>query len=160
MVAARRTLDVEVIAMEPHRVIVIANQTACGPELLAEMRSRLERGPTTFTLVVPATPPNEQLTWTEGSARDIAERRLAAALDMFRDAGIDVTGVVGDASPMLAVGDLLVDGPYDEVILSTLPSRVSRWLKLDLPRRITQRFELPVTTVIGERASAGVASEG
>jgi hypothetical protein len=160
MIAARRTLDVEVIAMEPHRVIVIANQTACGPELLAAMRSRLGRGPTTFTLVVPATPPHEQLTWSEGSARQIAERRLATALEMFRNEGIDVTGVVGDASPMLAVGDLLVSDAYDEVILSTLPSRVSKWLKLDLPRRITQRFDLPVTTVIGERATAGAASDG
>jgi hypothetical protein len=35
--------------------------------------------------------------------------------------------------------------------LSTLPSGVSRWLKLDLPHRVEQRFELPVTTVISQR---------
>ena len=146
--------------MEPRRVIVVANQTACGPELLAALRSRLAEGPVTFTLVVPATPPHEQLTWTEGSARQIAEQRLAGALEQFRSEGIEMSGVVGDASPMLAVADLLVGADYDEVVLSTLPSRVSRWLKLDLPRRITQRFGLPVTTVIGRRAEAATPRAG
>jgi hypothetical protein len=150
---------VEVIAMEPRRVVVVANQTVCGEELLAAMRSRLADGPAAFTLVVPATPPHEELTWSEGTARSIAERRLADALDLFQREGIEVTGRVGDASPLLAIGDLLVGGnQYDEVILSTLPTKLSRWLRLDLPRRITQRFGLPVTTVIGERADVTAAT--
>jgi hypothetical protein len=54
-----------------------------------------------------------------------------------------------------AIDDVLLDRRYDEIILSTLPPGVSRWLKLDLPRRVEQRFALPVTTVIGARHPVG-----
>lgn len=140
--------------MEPHRILIIANQTACGTELLAAVRERMKRGPCTFTLVVPATPISEQATWTEGKAHDVASHRLHEAVQRFRGAGITVDGVVGDASPVLATNDALVADPHDEIILSTLPSGISRWLKMDLPHRIQQRFGLPVTTVIGEPVGA------
>ena len=70
----------------------------------------------------------------------------------FREAGVEVAGgVVGDANPVRAIDDLLIEQRHDEIVLSTLPPGVSRWLKLDLPHRIEQRFALPVTTVISER---------
>ena len=58
--------------------------------------------------------------------------------------------MVGDSSPTLAIADVLILSPQDEIILSTLPPGVSRWLNKDLPHRVEQRFGLPVTTVIGE----------
>lgn len=142
--------------MEPHRILIIANQTACGAELLTAVRERMKRGPCSFTLVVPATPISEQATWTEGKAQDVASRRLHEAVRRLRAANITVEGVVGDASPVLAINDALVAEPHDEIILSTLPAGVSRWLRMDLPHRVEQRFGLPVTTVIGEPVGAAL----
>lgn len=136
------------------RILVVANQTACGEELLAVIASRMHDGPCRFTLVVPATPPSEYATWTEGNARAVAKRRMAEALTRFRETGADANGVVGDSNPVLAIDDVLLDQPHDEIILSTLPPGVSRWLRLDLPRRVEQRFSLPLTTVISGRQPA------
>jgi hypothetical protein len=137
--------------MDPRRILVVANQTACGDELLELVKTRLSIGPCHFTLLVPATPPHEHATWTEGEARSIARRRMDEALARFRAAGADADGVVGDPNPVRAIDDVLIDQPFDEIILSTLPSGVSRWLKLDLPHRVEQRFELPVTTLISQQ---------
>jgi hypothetical protein len=136
----------------PRRILVVANQTACGEELLAVIGARVREGPCHFTLLVPATPPEQHATWTEGEAKALATRRIDEALARFAAAGgTDADGVVGDAHPVRAIDDLLLDRRYDEIILSTLPPGISRWLKLDLPRRVEQRFALPVTTVIGAR---------
>jgi hypothetical protein len=138
------------------RILVVANQTACGEELLAVIEARVRQGPCRFTLLVPATPPGEHATWTEGEAKALATRRMHEALAYFGTAGAtDADGIVGDAHPVRAIDDVLLDRPYDEIILSTLPPGVSRWLKLDLPRRVEQRFALPVTTVIGARRPVG-----
>ena len=59
--------------------------------------------------------------------------------------------MIGDANPVRAIDDVLIEHPHDEIILSTLPPGISRWLKLDLPHRVEQRFALPVTTVISAR---------
>jgi hypothetical protein len=153
--AARRTgIEPEVITMEPRRILLVANQTAGGTELKREIRRRMSEGPCVFTLVVPATPPQEHATWEEGEARDIARRRMESAVAEMRQMGADMSGVVGDASPVLAINDVLIEQPCDEIILSTLPPGVSRWLKRDLPHRVEQRFGLPVTTVIGEHQAA------
>jgi hypothetical protein len=146
---------VEVVVMEAARkVLVVANQTACGAELLREIRRRMQAGPCTFTLVVPATAPQDHATWTEGEAHDVARARMEDAVALFRREGADVKGVVGDASPVLAIADVLILVPHDEIILSTLPPGASRWLKKDLPHRVETRFGLPVTTVIGEHVPA------
>jgi GABA permease len=138
-------------AMESSRILVVANQTACGDELLEAIRARMAAGPCQFTLLVPATPPSEHATWTEGDAVAIARRRMNQALERLRAEGTEVEGVVGDSSPVRAIDDVLIEQPHDEIILSTLPSGVSRWLKKDLPHRVEQRFALPVTTVISQR---------
>jgi len=61
---------------------------------------------------------------------------------------------VGDANPILAVEDLMRDQEFDEIIVSTLPPRISKWLKIDLPRRVEAAFGLPVTHVVGEAEPA------
>jgi GABA permease len=141
--------------MEPRRVLVVANQTACGDELLEAVRARMVAGPCEFTLLVPATHPQDHATWTEGDARAIALRRMDAAIVRFGEIGAAVDGVVGDASPVRAIDDVLLENPHDEIILSTLPPGVSRWLRLDLPQRVGQRFGLPVTTIISEHQAVG-----
>lgn len=141
--------------MEPRRILVVANQTACGDELLEVVRQRVADGPCRFTLLVPATPPREHVTWTEGDARSLAKRRLAEAMERMTSVGAEVDGVIGDASPLQAIDDVLLEQPHDEIILSTLPVGISRWLKMDLPHRVEQRFALPVTTLISQRQPTG-----
>jgi hypothetical protein len=136
--------------MDPRTILVVANQTAGGPAFLRAIKERMRQGPCVFILVVPATPPHEHATWEEGEARDIARRRMEKAVEELRAEGAEISGVVGDASPVLAINDALIEQPCDEIILSTLPPGASRWLKKDLPHRVEQRFGLPVTTVIGD----------
>ena len=144
--------------MDEHRILVVANQTACGRALLDTVREHMSGRASTVTLVVPATHPDEQLTWTDHSSRVAAEKRLAEAIEHFRSEGIEADGVVGDANPMLAVGDLLLDRTFDEIILSTFPPGASRWLKMDLPHRL-EKLGLPLTTVVGDRAPVSTRSE-
>src|SRR5712692_7276612 len=132
--------------------LVVANQTLGDERLEDEVRARLAAGPGEFHIIVPATPPKDHLTWTEGEAGAIAQRRLDRALARFRVLGAEVHGEVGDADPMQAIGDALLEGRFDELILSTLPPGPSRWLKEDLPRRVERSFDLKVTHVIGRPA--------
>lgn len=137
------------------RYLVVANQTLLGEPLLGRVRECLASGPCEFHLVVPATHAPGYAWQLERRDHSLASARLRQGLDRFRSLGVDVEGEVGDARPMDAVRDAIRNaGPFDEVILSTLPAGVSRWLRQDLPHRIHRWFELPVTTVVARRAAA------
>jgi nucleotide-binding universal stress UspA family protein len=136
------------------RYLVVANQTLGGEHLKAKVRECMAAGDCTFTIVVPATPPADHLTWTESQAQEMAEQRLAEALARFREMGATVDGVVGDPRPMQAIIDAVETQPFDEIILSTLPPGLSRWLRQDLPTRVASRIPLPVTHVIAEQETA------
>jgi hypothetical protein len=130
------------------RYLVVANRTVGGAHLVAKVRERLAAGPSQFHVLVPASHPVRDLTWTEGGDRAAAEERLEEALAGFRELGADVTGEVGDAQPLEAIGDVLRRERFDEIILSTLPPGISRWLGQDLPRRVDKQFKLPVHHVV------------
>ena len=130
-------------------ILVVANQTLGGEALLQRMREAVWFEPCRFHVLVPASAVPHQLAWNEGEALAYAEERLAEALTRFDEEGFDVTGEVGDASPFLAISDAMRHDDYDEVMLSTLPLGVSRWLKMDLPARVRRRHAVPVTHVIG-----------
>ena len=137
------------------RYLVIANRTLCEQHLLDEVhRRRVAEPGCRFHLVVPASHPNGS--FTDEQCWHLAEERLAEALDTLAAGGISATGEVGDANPVYAVGDVILRelGRFDEIILSTLPAGVSRWLHQDLPHRIHRWFELPVTTVVARRVAA------
>ena len=131
----------------------MANQTLSGEHLVAKVHELAHVGPCTFYVVVPVTPPTDHA-WTEGEIRAVAQGRLDRALARFSEVGAAATGEVGDANPVLAVEDALRVQGFDEIIVSTLPPGVSRWLKLDLPHRIEAAFGLPVTHVVGEAEPA------
>ncbi|HEX9124582.1 MAG TPA: hypothetical protein VF984_14685 [Actinomycetota bacterium] len=103
-----------------------------------------------MTLLVPAAPARRAWTWDEIEVKDHARRRMAAAVAYLRHSGIDVRGVLGDFSPMQAIRDAIQRDRYDEIIVSTLPARVSRWLKQDLPARAAREFEIPVTHIVAD----------
>ncbi|MBI2170028.1 MAG: universal stress protein [Actinobacteria bacterium] len=132
------------------RYLVVANQTLAGRHLIEEIRRRMGEGPCRFHIVVPATPPHEHMTWTEGEARAIAQDRLDQALFELRDLGAEVTGEVGAERPLDAILDAARRLEFDEIILSTLPAGVSRWLRNDLPHRAERLSGIPLTHLVAE----------
>jgi GABA permease len=131
------------------RYLVVANQTLAGDQLIARIRECSKAQRCRFHVLVPATRSRGSLLWTEGHARAVAAARLADAIVALRALAIDVEGSVGDERPFLAIRDALRAGNFDEIILSTLPPGISRWLHQDLPNRVERAFGLPVHHVIG-----------
>jgi hypothetical protein len=128
----------------PAHILIVANRTAATPALLAEVERRAAEGPCRFALLVPRT------FWdadTEESAIT-----LELAIPLLEDAaGCRVEGLIGAEDPFVAVSAALEADSYDEVIVSTLPARVSHWLHIDLPARVG-RLGLPVTVVTAKKA--------
>lgn len=130
------------------RFLIVGNQTLASEELRAAVRERLVGEPSEFHIVVPATPPREHFSWSEGEAITVARRHLDEALAWMEEEGATVSGTVGDTSPTLAVADALERASFDEIIVSTLPSGLSRWIHQDLPHRLERRTGLPVAQVV------------
>ncbi|HYP48447.1 MAG TPA: hypothetical protein VEQ61_07380 [Thermoleophilaceae bacterium] len=146
---------------ENAKVLVVANRTAESPELLDALRARVVRGPCEFTLLVPATP--HGLAWaadrSSGSAE--AERHREAFEEALREEGIPLKETkVGDGDPLAAIADECNFTSYHELIVSTLPTKLSRWLRLDLPRKAQAATGLPVTHVVGHEVKAGAVKAG
>jgi hypothetical protein len=134
------------------RCLIVANQTLMSARLHEEVHRRRDAGDYEFHVVVPATHAHGGALWTEGQALAHARSALDSALADFRGEGVDVTGEVGDSDPVLAVNDVITRQGVDEIIVSTLPPGVSKWLKRDLPHRLERRFGLPVTHVTAVEA--------
>ena len=117
-------------------VLVVANQTADSEELLRRLTAR---GEAEFTLLLPALP---------GAARDESRRRLDQVLASMREAGLEVEGVIGDSSPLTAVRETWDPAKYDEVVVSTLPTGVSKWLQIDLPHQVERVTGVPCEHVV------------
>jgi cell pole-organizing protein PopZ len=132
----------------PTRVLVVAHKTAATQPLLDAVRERAARGPCSFTLLVPNPAHGlHKVVDAEDQGAGEAQSVIAKALPSLSDAaGSQVDGVVGDPDPTAAVQDAINLRGFDEVIVSTLSPRLSRWLKLDLPSKISG-MGLPVTTV-------------
>jgi hypothetical protein len=132
----------------PTRVLVVAHRTAATQPLLDAVRARAARGPCTFTLLVPkAARGLHKVIDPEDQGPEEAEDVIAAATPKLSEAaGSPVEGIVGSSDPTLAIQDAINLRGFDEVIISTLPAKVSRWLKLDLPSKVSG-LGLPVSTV-------------
>jgi hypothetical protein len=134
---------------EPANVLVVAHQTAATRPLLDSVRERARLGPARFHLVVPRQPHGiHKLVDPEEYGEAEARRVLQDALPKLSEAaGQEVSGSIGDAEPLMAIDDAINLGDYDELIISTLPLGVSRWLKLDLVSK-ARGLGLPVTHVL------------
>jgi len=135
--------------------LVVANQTLGRAELHDAVAARVAAGPCCIHVLVPATRPHDLYQRVldaycgdlpdDEAARANARRRLDDALVALSDLGARIDGEVGDADPLTAIGHALSGRDYDEIIISTLPAPISRWLHLDLPHRVEHTFNLPVT---------------
>jgi nucleotide-binding universal stress UspA family protein len=137
------------------RVLVVAHKTAATPALLDAVRERAARGPAQFTLLVPNIAHGlHKVVDAEDQETSEADQVLALAVPLLEDAaGAPVEGMIGDASPLDAIHDAINLHGFDEIIISTLPTRVSKWLKLDLPSKLAG-LGLPVTTITAKEREA------
>src|SRR5436309_10340532 len=126
-------------------VLIVANVTAASPQLVDILK---QREPATFTLIVPATP--------SGGGRETALQTLEEALSELRAAGLEVEGSVGHPDPIIAVTDIWDPRRYDEIIVSTLPVRFSKWLHGGLPERIERLTGALVTHIVSEPPKAAI----
>jgi hypothetical protein len=144
------------------RYLVVANQTLGGDELVEVIGKRAKSEPSEFFIVVPATPMMEfvqgvaampvmggipSVPGSSERAREVAQERLETALSQLQAVGARVDGRVGDPDPVRAVQTVMKGRQFDEIIVSTLPKRISRWLHQDLPGRLEHKCGLPVTHV-------------
>jgi GABA permease len=132
-------------------ILVVANVTAASDELVEALKRQAVSQQAKFTLIVPATP--------FGGGRAAAHEALASACERLRAEGLEAEGSVGDADPIVAVTEAWDPKRYDEIIVSTLPMRFSKWLHAGLPERIGKLTGAPVTHVISQPARQEVEVE-
>ncbi|MDQ6777050.1 MAG: hypothetical protein M3071_12740 [Actinomycetota bacterium] len=128
--------------------LVVANVTATSDELLDVLKERAARAPAAFTLIVPAT--------HFGGGRAAAAEQLGEAVERMRDAGLEIEGRVGDADAMVAVTESWDPKRYDEIIFSTLPTGLSKWLQADLPHRVAKLTGALVVHVVSGPPKPGL----
>lgn len=134
-------------------VLVVANRTAESKELQQALKDRAAQGDDVkFTLVVPS---GHGFAKAAGSDTGIPEAQghVDRAVKTLREAGLAVEGRIGDPDPVAAVADAANAESFDEVIVSTLPTHLSKWLHLDLPRKAAHATGLPVTHVVGSEVN-------
>ena len=150
------------------RYLVVANQTLGGRELREELRKRAVAGESSFYVLVPNTraahyhvvpaaggfvPMPSMATGyggpgTDEEATEEARARLSRILAELAELGVEAEGHLGSPHPLEGIEQALSDHKVDEVIVATLPKRVSRWLGSDVPQQVERRFGLPVTTIV------------
>lgn len=161
--------------------LIVANQTLGGEKLAQTVRERIERGDSSFYVVVPMASPHHESGWSGGfipydgmtasearawseqdtehrrammdAARGRAQHRLTQMTEAIESAGGRADGTVCDPDPLETVKESMAERSYSEVIISTLPAGLSRWLKMDLPSRVARATNVPVTTIEAEGPS-------
>ena len=138
------------------RYLIVANQTLGGEQLVARITTLLDNGPTTLRFAVPVTDTEGTQQWdypptdryipnAHQVATWLAEDRLQRELSRLRGLGVDADGNVVAANPVEHIRELTTKETFDEVIVSTLPRTLSRWVRLDLPHRLARALSVPVS---------------
>jgi hypothetical protein len=142
-------------ADDERRILVVANETVGGPELLSILRNKAEGVNERILVVSPAL--NSQVRmWTsdEDGARAAAQDRLDTSLARLRQDGIQASGEVGDADPLQAIEDALRTFTPDEIVISTHPEGRSHWLERNVVGAARDRFDVPITHVVVDLEAA------
>lgn len=159
----RNRIDAGGIRISVKRYLIVANHTLASPGLRQLVEMRMARSPSEFHVLVPQgltpvlhTNPtgyfdaalHETVAEARSIARADAEERLESFREQFRDNGVPMTGEVAVGDPVLATRRVMERSSFDEIIVSTLPPGISRWLKLDLANRLERAFNVPVTSLV------------
>jgi GABA permease len=160
-----RSVEARQSGDDTRRILVVANQTATGKELLEEIRNRCRGRRCEVMLVSPALVGSRAARWASDidEGMGLARERLARSVTALLGVGVEVRAEVGDPDPNMAIEDALRVFPADEIVISTLPSDQSRWLEHEVVERTRREVELPMTHVIvdldAERAAAAAGSQ-
>jgi len=139
-------------APEHYRVLVVANETVGGAQLLETIRERIAGRDARVLVVCPAlNSPLRHWASDEDDARSKAQERLDASLVTMQGAGIQAVGEIGDGDPIQAIEDALRTFRPDELLVSTHPPGKSHWLERGVVEKARERFALPVTHVVVDR---------
>jgi hypothetical protein len=131
------------------RYVIVANRTLGGERLLAGIDSLLDSGPVTLFLVVPVTTERGALPRDREASRTRSLARLHRELARLRERGVDATGEVITDDVVERVRELTREHRVDAVLVSTLPPRISRWLRMDLITRLAKAVTVPVRQIEG-----------
>jgi hypothetical protein len=128
---------------EPVRhALVVANQTVGGRKLIETLERRSSESPHRFTVICPQDGAGDE-------AAEQAQQRLDSTLAELERAGLVVTGYVTHPDAFTSIMNAAQLDPPSEIIISTLPSYRSRWLRGDLIPRVRRATGVPVEHVVG-----------
>jgi hypothetical protein len=133
---------------EPRRILVVANETVAGGDLIEAVKRRTDEGPLSVHVVCPQNQPRHGSVIYDTETMAAAENRLKMTLALLHEAGIEADGEVLDPDPYSAAMDALADRAYEEIIVSTHPETRSGWLRQGLPDRLARSSGLPVEHIV------------
>jgi hypothetical protein len=138
----------------PRKLLVVANETLTGDELLDAVRAKVGDSDTLVVVIAPVNAPREGYVVYDNTRRAAAGRRLDRTLTGFREAGIAATGHVVDNDPLAAVKDAIAIEEPDELIVSTHPDATSGWRRRNLLEEIRKAAgPIPVEHVVSDVAA-------
>ena len=142
-----------------HRVLVVANETVGGGELLEEIQSRCRNRRCEILVVTPALAGSRASHWASDidEAIELARQRMELSLIAIGELGLRAKGEIGDSDPNVAIEDALRVFPADEIVISTHPPQRSRWLEHGVVERARREIDLPITHVVVDLAAESVA---
>jgi GABA permease len=144
------------------RVLVLANETVNGEELLDELRSIDRERRAQYFVCVPANPIDTGQAMHRGpvyiweATTEAAQARLDRTLEILRSEGLDADGALGDYRPLRALADAVAEFHPDRLVICTLPEDRSAWLRYDVVDRAREAYDIPVTHVVVESVRVGV----
>lgn len=167
--ATKRVREREVVVPEitepttpAARVLVLANQTVEGNELLDELRAIDRAGRAEYYVMVPANPIDTGAAMYEGAVfmwdatTQAAQERLDRTLAVLHSEHLEATGALGSYKPLKALEDAVASFHPDRLVICTLPEQESAWLRFDIVDRAREAYGLPVTHVVAEPETASV----
>lgn len=142
-----------------HRLLVVANETVGGGELLREIAGRCQRRDCEILVITPALAASRASHWASDvdEAIELARQRMELSLIAIGELGLKARGEIGDSDPNVAIEDALRAFPADEIVISTHPPHRSRWLEHGVVERARNEVELPITHVVVDLAGDRVA---
>jgi GABA permease len=145
-----RTVEVTRGGDGKHRLLVVANETVGGDELLREIGERCRDRDCEVLVVTPALAGSRAAHWASeiDEAMELARQRMELSLIAIRELGLKGRGEIGDSDPNVAIEDALRTFAADEIVISTHPPERSRWLEHGVVEQAREQIDLPITHVV------------